>query len=357
MPVFEAGMLPDSQKEDLCRTLLEEFGVGHINRRDDELIHGCLLPRSNHTDQQRNPTAALNWKKLTYKCLGCGSGGGLLWFIATCRGGSTVEARSWLEGATGTGNALMGLTELLKFFDAIYAQKASTHEPIPTYSPRVLAPWEWLHPYMTEVRGVPEQTVLDMKVGYAEAYEIQREPNVVTSERVVIPHFWKGNLVGWQTRRIFDDGTPKYLSSPAFPREQTIYDYDPSRRHAVVVESPFSTLRHRHHHHMPATFGASVTTTQIRLLQKYGEITFWMDNDDAGWKSLLDTIDRRGRVEKQGLLSALSGSAKCYVVPSFWAADPADMDDDTVDSLIAERIPWSIWNPPSELRQWQEVNA
>ncbi len=365
MPVFEAGTLPDSQKEDLCRTLLAEFGADRINQRGDELIHGCVLPKGNHTDQARNPTASLNWKKLTYKCLGCGSGGGLLWFIATMRRTSSKEARDWLDSSQGLGSNVMALADLLRYFDNLYAQKGNHYEPIPTYSDRVLAPWEWLHPYMYDPpewvdgknvggRGVPEETLLRFRVGYAEQYEWAEKK---FSERIVVPAFWQGKLVGWQTRRLWDDGSPKYVSSPAFPREQTLYNYDPSARHAVVVESPFSVLRHAHHSPIVGTWGASITDRQLRLLQKYERITWFLDADDAGWKALLDTISPKGKVEKVGAINALAPYVKQYVVVNRWSADPADMDDATYDTLVSEAVPWPLWSPPTHLDKWEGVSA
>lgn len=346
MPVFEAGLLPDSQKEDLCVSLLDEFGAQHVTRRHDELIHGCLLPWGNHKDQVRNPTASLNWSKLTYKCLGCGSGGGLLWFIAALRGGSTTEARRWLEDTTGTGNTIMGLPDLLAFFDALYV-KRDRYEPIPRYSTSVLRPWQWMHPYMSEIRHVPEATLEAMQVGW--------DPD---ADRIVVPHFWQGDLVGWQTRKLADDGTPKYLSSPSFPREQTIYNYDPKAETVVVVESPMSALRHLHHAHIEATFGASITERQIALLQQHPRVILWMDNDKAGWDALEDHVVK-GKVERAGLITGLSGHSKVYVVDSPWAADPADLSDEEFEHLVADAIPWSIWTRPApeSLRQWEEVTA
>lgn len=344
--VFEAGLLPDSQKEDLCRSLLDEFGAQHVTRRDDELIHGCLLPTGNHKDQVRNPTASLNWKKLTYKCLGCGSGGGLLWFIATCRRTGSTEARKWLESTTGTGNNLMGISDLLAYFDALYTRR-DRYEPIPTYGEGVLKPWEWRHPYMEEIRGVPDATQDRFRIGW--------DPE---ADRIIIPHFWDGRLVGWQSRRLADDGTPKYLSSPAFPRDQTIYNYDYMAQKAVVVESPLSVLRHAHHAHIEATFGASITERQIKLLQKHPVVVLWMDNDKAGWDALEDHVVKK-RIERQGLISGLKGYSKVYVVDNPWVADPADLPDEEFDRLVEEAMPWPLWSRPAPelLKPWEEVNT
>lgn len=355
-PVFEPTLLPDPIKQDLCRSLLEEFGARHIIERRDELIHGCLLPFSKHSNQGHDPTASLNWDKLTYKCLGCGSGGGLLWFIAACRPGtSATGARKWLDAQTGVGgHGADGLAKLLQFFDAMYASRTKErYAPIPTYAPRILDQWDWRHPYMTEVRGVPEATLDKFRVGYAAEYQVVKEygsdgkPIFGTSERITIPHFWGDDLVGWQSRRLWDDGTPKYLSSPDFPKDQTIYNYDYMAQRALVVESPFSVLRHDHQVHMEATFGANITERQIGLLQKHPEVVLCMDNDKAGWQAT------------EHLIEALKGHSKVYVWQNPWLADPADMDDANFQDVVHTAVPWPMWKRPKEesLKEWKGVNA
>lgn len=358
MAVFSASLMPEFQREELCRSLLAEFGAHDIRTRDDELIHGCLLPWANHKNQSADPTASLNWKKLTYKCLGCGAGGGLLWFIASCRpGSSATDARKWLMDSQGIGEGAMSLHDLLAYFDALYKDKRERYEPIPKYSAKILDQWDWRHPYMTEVRGVPETTLDKFRVGYAAQYQVSRDP-VVYSERITIPHFWQGDLVGWQTRRLGADGTQKYLSSPNFPREQTIYNYDPTAPTTVWVESPASVLRHEHHQHMEATFGASVTERQVQLLQKHPRLVLWPDNDEAGWNALDDLVDNKGNVQRLGLINALSPHTKLYVVDSPWAADAADLPDHMVDELIANAVPWPVWSRPKvTLKEWTGVSA
>jgi hypothetical protein len=355
---FQAGMLPLSQKEALCRDLLAEFGVTNIRHRahDHELIHGCLIDPS-HTRQQTEPSASLNYEKLTYRCLGCGARGGLLWFIAWCRGeGSTKDARKWLGKKTGTDGSVMELADLMAYFDMLYAP-TSAKVPIPAYSPRILEPWAFTHPYLTDPvsqkgRGIPEANVLAMRVGYAEHYRVGTDR---TSERIVLPHFWKGDLVGWQTRRLWDDGTPKYLSSPDFPKDQSVYNYDRTNEVAVVVESMLSVVSHVHAvPFMEATFGASVTDTQIGLLTKHPNIVLWMDNDKAGWRAVEGydvTRPKSGALirHEPGMGELLERSSSVQVVENPYAADPGDMTTRDVVSLIKAAVPFSIWQRPKTL--------
>lgn len=342
--ILELSLMPDSEKEQLCRDLLEEFGATNVKANNKgELIHSCCLPFGLHAHGDRSPSASLNYKKLAYNCYGCG-GGGLMWFVATCRNESSAQARKWLATATGNGPEEQSLASLLEFFDAVYADKPELASPIPTMDRRVLEPYLKIHPYMTEDRGCPMQNLMDHMVGYGE-FRInlgtEEEAHWITSPRVVLPHFWKDKLTGWQTRRLVDDGTPKYLNTPDFPKDTTIYNYDAKQGTAVVVESVLSILRHGARHHMVGTFGASVTDRQIRHLSRYESAVLWMDNDFAGWKACAELGD------------ALESYMPVLVVPSEWAADAGDMDDDTVDALLAEAIPFALWTPPEHLQKWE----
>jgi len=367
MPVkgstFEPALMPDSEKEALCRSLLEEFGVSDIRANErGELQHACLVS-SYHTDQDRNPTASLNYKKLTYHCLGCGASGGLLWFIATCRGGASSEARKWLAKATGTDGEVQNLSDLLRYFDSIYESKQTGRSPIPKYSDRILDPWQGIHPYLTdgvpelgiEGRGISEENLLHFRVGYSEHFPLGDKK---TSERIVIPHFWKGDLVGWQTRRLDSrDGTAKYLASPDFPKDSTLFNYDPKRKKAGIVESMLSSIKHYHALPLEATFGASITERQVRLMERHETVVLWLDNDKAGWDALegrYEDIKRGGKVVgrklvQEGLGSLLGRSLNVLVVDNPYAADAGDMTTEDAVALYEAAIPYGAWERPEVL--------
>lgn len=359
---FEPGMLPDSQKEMLCRELLSEFGVTSVTVRDNgEMIHSCPLPFGQHKNGDASASASLNFLKLTFNCFGCGASGGLLWFIATCRGEDTDQSRAWLADQTGTGPDEQSLSSLLEFFDAVYnAPSRPQAEPIPKMSPKVLDPWRRIHPYLTDPpeqagRGIPVETILHFNVGYAERYKVRfKAPDgdpradrdgmvAIESERIVIPHFWKGDLVGWQTRRLAKDGSAKYLSSPAFPKDTTIYNYDDKRREAVVVESPMSVLARYHHiPHIEGTFGAKMTDRQLRLISMHPRVILWLDPDPAGW-----TATKRAG-------SYLEPYCDVWVVDNPWNADAGDLNDVEVETLLNDAlVPFSLWEPPTTLFCWQ----
>lgn len=360
---FEATLLPDPVKEELARSLLAEFGVTSITTRepDGELIHCCPLPWHPET----KPSASLNYKKLTFRCLGCNSKGGLLWFIATVRGISGPDARTWLGEQTGLEGADFDLKALLDLLDALYDDSRKTGPPpMPSFGEKVLAPWRFIHPILTtgvpelgiKGRGIPEANLISMQVGFASDMRVRVGESFVSSQRIVIPHYWRDNLVGWQSRRVGNDGTPKYLSTADFPKDRTLYNFDGKRRRAVVVESPMSVLRHLHHLPMEATFGASVTDGQMRLLTQHEQVILWMDNDTAGWNAVeghFPTKQVNGKLVpgpvSPGLGARLSPYCDVRVVDSPWAADAAEMDEEMAADLVEQAIPYALWNRPTVL--------
>ena len=364
---FEPVRLPLAQKENLCRELLAEFGATTIRERPahHELIHGCLT--GSHSRQDREPTASINYSSLTARCLGCGWASGILAWIAACRGyDSSREAYLWLSERLGLDGSIMGLSTLLAYFDSIFERRVVDHT-ITTFSERLLEPWAMVHPYLTDPvseqgRGIPLENVLAARLGYAEHYRIAQRPDKtwITSERIVIPHFWKGALVGWQTRRLdARDGTAKVLNSVDFPKDSTLYHYDLSHDVAVVVEGPLSVVRHLDC--VPqtvATFGATVTARQVSLLAQYPHIVLCLDNDEAGWKAVegYNLYYRSGQLQehKPGLGEILGRYTRVSVWENPYAADPADLSGEDFHRLaLREAVPFSVWSRPTSLLCYQ----
>lgn len=339
--------LPDELKLEFCLDLLDQVGAEKVNVRANrgEIIHCCLAPWHN----EKKPSASLNYEKMVYRCLGCPAKGGILWLIGITQGVYGPEARNWLAEQTGLGGKEFQLAPLLRFLDAIEEQaKASKSGPmIPRYSDRVLDPWNYVYPGLTTGvedlgivgRGIPEANLIEARVGWD-----------MESDRVIIPHFWNDELVGWQARRIIDDEIlypEKYKSTPDFPRDRTIYR-KPKGKTIVVVESPMSVLRHMHHLPVAATFGSQVTEQQIALLRWYPEIIWWPDSDEAGWRTLEGHME--GDKYVPGAAALLTPYSNVRVVPTDWVGDPADLDDDTADALVAEAVPLALWARPWILR-------
>ncbi len=341
---IEEQFLPREMKQDMCLSLLENLGAEKINLRDarDEIIHCCVMP----WHDESKPSASLNFEKLTYRCLGCHAKGGFLWLIATALGLEAGGAREWLAGASGLGGAEFQLGPLLDFLDSLEdAMKERSRGPVslPQYSDKVLDPWNHICPLLTtgapdlglEGRGIPEANLIEARVGWN-----------LDENRVVIPFWMDGVLVGWQSRRLLADGSPKYRSTEDFPRDSSIYGLPEDKSRVIVVESPMSRLRHMHHAPVAATWGSAVTDKQIQLLKWYREVVFFVDNDTAGWKVVEGWIDDNGEYQP-GAAQKLAPYTQVTAVEYDWHADPAEMDDDLFDELVAARVPLSIWEKPT----------
>jgi DNA primase len=286
---------------------------------------------------------------LTFNCFGCGAHGGLLWFIATVRKCTTAEAFKWLEDNGGFNPDTMESERLLDLLAAFYQPKVALPETIPAYSPRAIEEWvQYVHPYMTdgaeelvelgiEPRRIPEENLRRLRVGW--------DPD---DDRIILPHFWKDVLVGWQARRIWPWQGVKYRSTPDFPKHLTLYNYDPRKRYStlLVVESPMSVVSKIHLFDGPldgiqmvATFGMEMPDKQVGLITRADHVIYWMDSDEGGWKAM------EGSKNLPGLLDRTSPHTRVSVVDSPYDADPADHTDDDFVDLVRSPLPHVLWKP------------
>ena len=325
-------LLSDTEKHALALDLLNEFGAEHIKENGDEINHSCVLPYGLHANGDQSASASLNWRKLSYNCFVCG-GGGLFWFISLCRGEPLGKVRDWAESKTGLGDDEESLNSLLSYLDTLYnPQGNAPPPPIPHFNVAVLDPWKKIHPYLTEVRHVPVANIERHLVGYDEKIN-----------RIIFPHFWKGELVGWQKRRLLNDGSPKYQNTPDFPRDRTIYNNDVQCVNTVIVESPMTVVSKSHfapQYGMIATFGKQVTKKQLALLRDKENVILWFDNDQAGWDATLNVGEY------------LLNYTDVRVVDSPWIEDGADLDDETALDLLANTVPYSVWRRPAVVKEW-----
>lgn len=248
-----------------------------------EVVHSCLLDRvePHHANGDRNPSACLNLDRKLYVCYGYW-GGSLLHLVMKMERKDSLAAiapvlSGLLEGAAKPKD------EFIAELEQLLARPAAFDADLPAYSERVLAPWARRHPWMWEVRGVTDEAQQRLRIGH--------DP---VEDRVVFPHFWRSQLVGWQKRALpstrpdRSGAMPKYRNSTGFPKADTLYGYDlvkeSGHRSVVVVESPMSVAKAHSlgFENVVATFGASVSPTQAQLLRDFPQVAVWTDDDPAG---------------------------------------------------------------------------
>lgn len=278
------------------RAVLDHYGVENDHEepgREDttEIIHSCLLDRvePHHTNGDANPSAAANVDRKKYICYSFW-GGDMFEFIMKMEDKESFSeilpiVQAFLGGAT------LERDDFEAELDKIFARSSTRMRKetgLQGYSPRILTPWAFVHPYLKE-RGIDSDTASRLHIGWREDLN-----------RITIPVFWQDQLVGWQARAIPDrpgewpgtwgDPYPKYKSSPGFPKSAVLYVGD-GRGHlkradiGVVVESPFSVIKAQALGvgvPVVATFGAKVSARQIELLRAFDHVVVWADADSAG---------------------------------------------------------------------------
>lgn len=276
------------------RAVLDHYGVE--NDREEpgrfdttEIVHSCLLDRveRHHSNGDANPSASCNVERRKYVCWAFW-GGDMFELIQKMEDKDDFSdilplVRQFLgEGTPDHDDFLTELERILAVGSAI-----STPLGLQGYSPRILTPWAWVHPYLG-TRGIGSDTANALRIGWREDLN-----------RITIPVFWRDRLVGWQARAIPDrpgqwpgtwgGGVPKYKSSPGFPKSGCLYVGDGRgdlpRGRIVVVESPFSVIKAVAlgvDWPVVATFGAKVSARQIKLLGEADDVVVWADDDPAG---------------------------------------------------------------------------
>jgi len=319
---------------DAYYVLTSIIGAQNITPTGDELIHSCPLPFGNHRNGDTNPSASLNSSTLLFNCFTCG-GGDVVWLVSNVLGITRSEAFAMLRGES-EGTRLVPVEEFVNRLKDVFDSKTEVQENIPVYSRSILNRWGGTCDYLTN-RGVSEAVQSEMYTGIDRGrVEVAHLPGGIDQnvqvDRVVLPHFMNGELIGWVARKVDDvPGVPKYRNSKGFPRGAWLYNLDDARKwnHVYVVESPMSVLvlKSRGIYNVVATFGAKVEEKQINLLRQFSRVTVFMDGDEAGRKST------------SNLIEALSPFVRVKVVMTPDGEDPATLTEIPESITVLE---WQI---------------
>lgn len=281
------------------RVVLQDIlGVGELIENGDEYIHSCPLPFGMHKNGDRNPSASINKDTFLFNCFTCG-GGSIIWLVQHCMNVDRIGAVSILKNEVAD-LKVISVEDFVEKLEGVFSHDKAGHIEVPHYSDNLLRRWEGPCEYLT-VRGVSEAVQRAMRTGVESGRsEIAKSPEgdiTVTLDRVVLPHFMKGKLVGWVARKIQDvPGVPKYRNSKGFPRGAWLYNLDDAKQfdHVYVVESPMSVLvlKSRGINNVVATFGAKVDAQQIGLLRNFSRVTIFMDGDLPGRKATCNLVEQ-----------------------------------------------------------------
>jgi len=315
--------------QDLC-------GINEINESGNELIHSCRLPFGLHKNGDQNPSASLNKETLMFNCFTCG-GGSVFWLVENILDITFNQALARVkEYSTGS------FVDYDKFIDRLKANLSQGSPEgkvdIPVYSQNILEPWIRQTDYM-DSRGISHEVQRDMKIGLREnTMEWVHSGDAsqqVSVSRIIIPHIFNGQLVGWQGRKLTEDPrVPKYKNSKQFPKAWTLYNYDnlDPNEELIVVESPMSVLKLKSLgvNNVVSTFGASISNYQIHLIRRFQDVCIWMDGDTAGRKASSYLVHC---LSKTNMVTILEEDNE----------DPASVGD-PLDYLLNQRKNMLQWN-------------
>jgi len=308
------------------------LGVTEIIENGVELIHSCRLPFGMHKNGDRNPSASLNFETLLFNCFTCG-GGSIIWLVQNCLDISREEAINILKNEV-TGLKTVPVEKFLEKLDKLFTEEKEARVDIPVYNEKILNRWVSVTDYLTS-RGVSTEVQREMRTGIE-----RNRPEIVRTiagstireiDRIILPHFVNGRLVGWVARKTENiDGVAKYKNSKGFPRQYSLYNQDNVRRgtNVYVVESPMSVLvlKSRGINNVVATFGAKINAPQLEILRNFEQVTVFMDGDAPG------------RSGAQLLVDGLKHYTNLRVIDTPDNEDPASLDyvPEDVSSFVYE---------------------
>ncbi len=123
-----------------------------------------------------------------------------------------------------------------------------------------------------EDRGVTQQQMLDYDMRYCYDGDY--------SGRVVVPCYYEGNLVTFVARDIIGYSSRKYLNPTGNKQSDFLFNFNPQITDTVVVtEGVFDAISASRVLPAVATFGKSLSSRQIELLNKIKTVIFYWDAD------------------------------------------------------------------------------
>jgi hypothetical protein len=264
----------------------------------------CLWPE-NHSNGDTTGKFAIEREQRLYNCYVCG-GGTLLSLVMEFYGYDLDEATDWLYQFTEAD--MRSDQEFVDDFMDAFRDVEKRVNTLPYFNDRVLdkfspeVPESWLEQRCILPEVCEQYNVRFSERIYRPAPKTGRFADDPPYEGpgIVFPHYYKGRLVGWQTRWLEDarpDWVPKYTMTTDFPKDSTIYGFDQAmdavnvHKHVdggvIVVESvPSALFALSCGAAAVATFGSNLNDAQMRLLRRFGGVTLAPDNDAAGEKWL-----------------------------------------------------------------------
>ena len=280
----------------------DAIGFDPLRSINDNDTGYCLFPQ-NHANGDTTGKFSIHRRKKVYQCWVCG-GGSLLSLVMELYGWTPEEATIWLRqfAIRDTRTDAEFVEQMIELLE----DKGPQLEPIPYFNSRVLAKFDGPIEYFLG-RGISKKVIKACHLCYSDTViktaPIKHRDGVPTKTdndyvgpAAIFPHFWKGQLVGWQHRWLgYPDYTPKWLpkytNTSSFPKHNTLYNYEwaLTRRERIVICESVPTTLFLRSIGIPAVayFGDAPSQEQLKMLRKFTQgVILAPDNDSNGDKLL-----------------------------------------------------------------------
>jgi DNA primase len=325
--------------------VLDELAVDVVEVRKGEHWAHCPLP--GHTDS--SPSFSINDDTMYWHCFVCDEGGGLPDLVGILRGlDDWQEKLRWLapfsDVAVHGGDEVYRkrVVRIQRNVERWGQRKARRQERMPAFAPGALNRFETAPMAELARWNITSEDIRDeFRLGFDGAHERYG----YTGPALIVPHFFRGRLVGYQERWLDDDRpdhVKKWTNTDDFPKGETLYNWDRAVEHSgmghevVVVEAAMTVVRLACIGIVAvATFGSSVKEKQLRLLGSLpGGLALAFEDDDAGRKATAK------------LAEELRKRTPVRVAPSPGGKqDYADVPDEGVFELLSAALPYDPLRP------------
>ena len=287
--------------EDQIRRVLEGSGIDIQKELETDFIIFC--PYHNNF---RTPAGEVSKTKGTFLCFSCQTTRDLISFISEITNRTYFDALRFITSknkevdiSTLINKKLINVPEYFAFDELTI--KRLNHQAL--NSPRAISYYER--------RRINKESIAKFNLGYSEKQDM-----------VTVPvHAPDGLAVGFVGRSI--EGK-EFKNTPGLPKSKILFNLHrvKSSKIVYIVESSFDAIRlDQVGFPAVATLGANVSSSQMKLLEKYfNNVVLIADNDEAG-SIMADRL-----IEKLGSLITVIKLDKQY-------KDIGDMNDDAIRKL------------------------
>jgi hypothetical protein len=123
---------------------------------------------------------------------------------------------------------------------------------------------------------------------YLEDYKFFWSPSMGYRDRLIIPFYNEGNVVGWTARTVQADKKPKYLSEQQPGYVFNLDSQGLEKTFCILTEGPIDAI----HIEGIALLGSEIKDQQALLINRLNrEVVVFPDRDDAGKKLVEQAID------------------------------------------------------------------